>query len=281
MSSTYRVLDVLELLARSIRPLPTMVIARECAIPKSSAHTLLNAMRDRGFVTHYGSERTWGLGVAALEIGSSYLRSEPLQRLGHGTLVDLADRSGATSHLATLHGTEVLYIDKQQPVGPTPKLVTEIGVRLPAHLTAVGRAILAWLSEVQVRALYPDQPLVRRTNQGPISVERLLNELASVRESGYAFDDGMVSPGISCLACPVFSHDGIPVAALGVTFVAAQRSRADVAATVVLVRELSARLSAALGYGRRSEFQDRSAGRPRMRATDQPAREEYVRAVHP
>ncbi|HEU4975678.1 MAG TPA: IclR family transcriptional regulator [Baekduia sp.] len=248
VKSAERLLDVLELLARHTKPVPTMTIARECGIPKSSAHHLLNVMRARNFVTYYETERAWGLGVSVFEIGSAYLRSGPLQRLGRHLLVELTARTGETSHLAMLHGTEVLYIDKEQPVGNVAKLVTEVGVRLPAHLTAVGRAILAALPEAQVRALYAHQPLVVRTGEGPSSVDALLRDLEEVRRTGIAVDDEMVTPGISCLACPVFSHEGIPAAAIGVTFVTAQRQPRDVQLAADVVRDVSARLSANLGY---------------------------------
>jgi DNA-binding IclR family transcriptional regulator len=248
VKSAERLLDVLELLARHTRPVPTMTIARECAIPKSSAHQLLNVMRARHFVTYYEAERAWGLGVAAFEIGSAYLRSEPLQRLGRPILAELTQRARETSHLAILHGTEVLYIDKEEAAGPAPKLVTEIGVRLPAHLTAVGRAVLAQLPEAQVRALYAQQPLVHRTGLGPTNVDELLRALAAIRRSGFAHEDQMVTPGISCIGAAVLSHEGVVVAAVGVTYVSAQRSSDEVAHLAELVRGMAARLSANLGH---------------------------------
>lgn len=248
IKSAERLLDVLRLLARSARPLQTMTIAHECSIPKSSAYHLLNVMHARHFVTYYETERAWGLGVAVFEIGSAYVRSGPLQRIGRDLLIELTQRTSETSHLAALHGTEVLYVDKEQALGNAVKLVTEVGVRLPAHLTAVGRAILAELSEVQIRALYAGQPLVRRTGLGPDSVEALLRDLEEVRRAGHAIDDQMVTPGISCVAAAVFSHEGMPVAAIGVTFVSAQRTAADVQVAAELVREMSARLSRELGY---------------------------------
>ena len=118
VKSAERVLEVLTLLAQHTRPVPTMTIARECGIPKSSAHQLLNVMRARHFVIYYDAEHAWGLGVASFEIGSAYLRSEPLQRLGRPVLVALTERTGDTSHLAILHGTEVLYLDKEEASGP-------------------------------------------------------------------------------------------------------------------------------------------------------------------
>jgi DNA-binding IclR family transcriptional regulator len=247
VKSAERLLDVLDLLARHTRPVPTMAIARECGIPKSSAHHLLNVMRDRHFVTYYETERAWGLGVALFEIGSAYLRSGPLQRLGRHLLVELTGRTDATSHLATLHGTEVLYVDKEQPTG-TVGLVTEVGVRLPAHLTAVGRAILAELPDAQVRALYASQPLVNRTGRGPTSVDALLRDLRAVCARGVAVDDEMVTRGITCVAAPVFSHEGVPAAAVGITFVSAQRTAEDMTIAAEVVLEISGRLSRSLGH---------------------------------
>lgn len=248
VKSADRALAVLELLARYARPVPTMTIARECDIPKSSAHHLLNVLRARHFVIYYEAERAWGLGVRVFEIGSAYLRSAPIQRLGRPLLAELTARLGETSHLAVLHGTEVLYIDKEQPVGNVTRLVTEIGVRLPAHLTAVGRAILSELPAVQVRALYANHPLVLRTGRGPRTVAELLSGLEEIRAAGMAVDVEMVTPGISCLAAPVFSHEGLPLAAVGVTWVTAQRTPEQVHDAAHAVREASARLSQALGW---------------------------------
>jgi DNA-binding IclR family transcriptional regulator len=251
VKSAERLLDVLDLLASHTRPVPTMTIARECSIPKSSAHHLLNVMRDRHFVTYYETERAWGLGVAIFEIGSAYLRTGPLQRLGRHLLQELTRRTGETSHLAMLHGADVLYIDKEQPLASAASLVTEIGVRLPAHLTAVGRAILGELPAAQIKALYANTPLVNRTGRGPSSVTALLRELDEDRARGYALDAEMVTPGITCVAAPVFSYEGVPAAAIGLTFVSAQRGPKEVDEAATATREVAARLSANLGYAPR------------------------------
>lgn len=248
IKSAERVLAILDLLARSARPVPTRTISLECDIPKSSTHHLLNVMRDRRFVSYYEDERAWGLGVGALEVGSAYMRSAPLQRMGRPILLELTARTGDTSHLAVLRGTEVLYIDKEDPVASSARLVTEIGVRLPAHVTAVGRAILGRLPDEQVRALYGDEPVAAEGRESPGDVESLIDGLAEVRRLGFAVDDEMVSPGISCVAAPVVSYDGAPVAAIGVTFVSAQRDDAAREATTQLVREFADRLSSGVGF---------------------------------
>ncbi|MBN8870143.1 MAG: IclR family transcriptional regulator [Solirubrobacterales bacterium] len=246
--SADRALSVLSFLATRATPTPTMTIARECSIPKSSTHHLLNLMRERNFVTYYEVERAWGLGVAVFEIGSAYLRRTPLRRLGRPILEQLAADINHTTHMAVLHGTDVLYIDKEEPPENNVRLVTEVGVRLPAHLTAVGRAILAELPEEQVRAIYADQPLVSRTEHHCDDLDSLITELAEVRESSYAYDDQMVTPGICCLAAPVFSHEGVPMAAVGTSYVVAQCDDEQVERLAVAVTEAGRLLSSRLGW---------------------------------
>jgi len=249
VKSAERAMEVLVFLAGRAKPVPTMVIAAECALPKSSAYHLLNAMRARDFVTYFPAERAWGLGVAALEIGSAYMRSDPLERAGRRLLIELAEATGETAHLAVLQGTDVLYLLKERPEHFSTRLVTEVGVRLPAHLTAVGRAILMHLRDTQLHALYPSgKPLPRRTNRGPQRASDLLEELAGARRRGFAVDDQMTTPGISCIAAPVFSHDERPLAAVGITFLSAsrdERARASLGRQVV---DVAARLSRTLGW---------------------------------
>ena len=112
-------------------------------------------MEQSGFVMHLHEEQRYGLGVAAFELSSAYSRQEPLSRLGRPLLATLVDKIGESAHLAVLHGRDVLYIVEER-AKHRPSLVTDVGVRLPSHLTASGRAILAALPKSQVRALYPN-----------------------------------------------------------------------------------------------------------------------------
>jgi DNA-binding IclR family transcriptional regulator len=249
IKSAERVLVILAFLARRARPVPTMTIARECGLPRSSAYHLLSVMRARDFVTYYAEERAWGLGVAVFEIGSAYLRSEPLERLSRPLIVELASETGETAHLAVLHGNEVLYLLKERPELWATKLVTEVGVRLPAHLTAVGRAMLMHLPAAQLEALYPaKRPLVRRTERGPRQLRDLKIELEQARGLGYALDDEMTTPGITCIAAPVFSHESVPLAAVGITFLAASRGQSERLKLAQEVQQAAITLSRGLGW---------------------------------
>jgi DNA-binding IclR family transcriptional regulator len=213
-----KTLRVLRFLASQPDPVPLDRIARACGLPRSTAYHLVTAMIEEGFVVHLADEHRYGLGVAAFEVGSGYSRQEPLQRISRRTLADLVDRTSQTSHLAVLHGRDVLYVVEERAPGRAP-LVTDVGVRLPAHLTASGRAILSALPAAQVRALYPDPTsFVDRTGSGPRTLSALRAVLSQTRRRGYAVEEGEVSPGLSSVAAPVLDHNGHPVAGVAVTF---------------------------------------------------------------
>ncbi|MDF2145246.1 IclR family transcriptional regulator [Knoellia sp. p5-6-4] len=240
-------LEVLSLLARHTEPLPAGSIARELGIPRSSTYHLLAVLRDHGFVTHLPEERRYGLGVAAYELGSAYQRQAPLQRLARPLLGRLVDETTHNAHLAVLHGRDVLYVIEERAPG-RPLLVTDVGVRLPAPLTASGLAMLAALPPAQVRALFPHRDsLVQRDGRGPTSVSQLRRELTEVRNRGYAVEEGSVSEGLSSVARAVLDHTGHPVAGVAVTFPTDQVAESERARIVAAVSRVAATLSARLG----------------------------------
>src|SRR5262249_28607642 len=181
-----RTLRVLRFLASQPDPVPLDRIVRACGLPRSTAYHLLTAMIEEGFVVHLAGEHRYGLGLAAFAVASGYSRQEPLQRISRRTLTDLVDRTRQSAHLAVLHGRDVLYVVEERAPG-RPPLVTDVGVRLPAHLTASGRAILAALPAAQVRALYPDATaFVDRHGTGPRTLSALRSLLSDTRRRGHA-----------------------------------------------------------------------------------------------
>jgi DNA-binding IclR family transcriptional regulator len=236
---------VLRFLASQADPVTLQAIATAVGIPRSTAYHLLGVMVEEGFVVHLADEHRYGLGVAAFEVGSGYARQEPLQRLARRPLAELVDAVGQSAHLAVLHGRDVLYVLEERAPG-RPPLVSDVGVRLPAHLTASGRAILAALPAAQVRALYPDRTaFVDRHGVGPSSPSALRALLVETRQRGYAMEDGEVTPGFSSVAAVVLDHTGHPVAGVAVTF--PSEDALDLPRTTDQTRRTAGRLTTRLG----------------------------------
>jgi DNA-binding IclR family transcriptional regulator len=241
-------LAVLTFLASRPGPVRAATIARELALPRSTTYHLLDELQDAGFVVHLPEERAYGLGVAAFEVGSAFLRHDPLERLARPLLARLVAEARQTAQLGILHGAETVYLLKEQPHAPLT-IVTDVGVRLPAHLTASGRAMLAHLPPAHVRALFPSpSAFLTRTGRGPTSLRELREVLRAERRRGFADEDGEVTPGHASVAAAAFDHGGRPTAAIAITFQDAhdvehrdRLGRAVVAAADALTARISGR----------------------------------------
>ena len=136
-------------------------------------------------------------------------------------MTQLAQQTQECSHLAVLHGSDVLYVIEERPLG-RPPLVTDVGVRLPATLTASGLAMLACLPSAQVRALFPhSDALVRRTHAGPATLSELRSVLSQTRSRGYAVEEDSVTTGFVSVAAAVLDRHELPVASVAVTWASA------------------------------------------------------------
>jgi DNA-binding IclR family transcriptional regulator len=175
-------------------------------------------LEEHGFVLHFPEAQRYGIGIAAFELSSGFMRQEPLTRLGRPILSALVDRLGESAHLAVLHGRDVVYlIEERAP--KRPALVTDVGVRLPSHLTASGRALLATLPKSQLRALFPSsESFAHRSGTDVRSYADLSRLLDGVRERGFAAEDGDVTEGIASVAVAVRDHAGWPAAGIAVSF---------------------------------------------------------------
>jgi len=244
-----RTLAILRYLAVQARPVTAGAIGRDLAIPRSSLYHLLATLEREGFVAHVAPPGRYELGVAAFELGSAYQRQAGLERLGRPLLARLVARTGWTGHLGILDDTEVVYLVREDPQVPL-SLVTEVGVRLPAHLTASGRCLLAAHAMLPVEATYSHRTaLISRTGRGPKGLTNLRRQLVLDRRRGWSMEDGEVTEGFASIAAAARSHGQRPAASIGLTFPSErldEPARAELAGEVV---RTAARLTARLRGG--------------------------------
>lgn len=242
-----RTLDVLELLAASPEPVAAGHLARQLQIPKASLYRILATMAEHGFVIHLTETNRWALGVGAYELASAYRRQDPLQRMAKPLLSRLVDAVGHNGHLTVLRGSDVVYVIEER-APHQPSLVTDVGVRLPAHLTASGLAMLSAMTAPQVRSLYPTaSELVQRDGYGVSTLRELREVLAATRSRGYALEEHSVTAGLASVALPVRDRSGYPLAAIALTFEAEAVDPAQREALVLRVRRVAHTLEGRLG----------------------------------
>ncbi len=218
-------LRIIRYLAEHSGPVRAATMSRDLDLPRSSVYHLLQVMQHEGFIVHSPDHQGFALAPLLGEIGSSVLASNALATLGTPLLERLVAETKlpVVAHLGVLQHGDVVYASKVA-AARAPTVVTSIGVRLPSHLTATGRAMLAALSDAQFDAIYPELTLPLRTSKGPSTVADLAGLLAQTRERGWATEDGDIDPAYASVAAAVLDHNGYPAASVGLTF---RRTLAD------------------------------------------------------
>ncbi len=201
VKSADRTLEVLEALAAAPRRQSLVELSAALDIPKSSLHGLLRTLAARGWVEADETGTRFGIGLRALRVGASYVDiDDEVQRL-QPVLDRLSAQFGETVHLGRLDGPDVVYLAKRESTHPL-RLFSAIGRRLPAHATALGKALLAQRDSRTIDALLPGA-LPRLTTGTLTSRRALYADLAAVRRRGYAIDRGENADGIVCFAVAV------------------------------------------------------------------------------
>lgn len=209
-----RALALLERLAQQREPMTLARLASELALPKSSVHGLCNTLLTHGYLRRQ-DDGTFRIGPRVMTLAEAFVAGTNVADEFNGLWRDAAAAPDETIILSVLSGTEVVYIgarNGRQPLG----LAFTVGMRLPAHLAATGKAMLAFHAPQQVRGLFGPGALPAMTGQGAKRVAELLKELEQVRERGYSIDDESVRAGVCCFGAPVFDAAGLPIAGVGV-----------------------------------------------------------------
>lgn len=223
--SALTTLEVLGALSNCVEPQYASTLARRLGIPRTTTYRILAALVIKGYVIHDSELGRYSLGPAAYELSAAYERQEPLRRVSLPVIDRLVDETHSSAHLALLRGSDVIYIVEQRSTH-TPSLITEVGVRLPAEITATGRSMLSCLSWTQVDALYPSSAeLSAGHSNSPTSTAELHMMLAEIRRRGWAREIDSVTVGWSTLAVPVVDVSGYPVASIATTYKTALESR--------------------------------------------------------
>lgn len=199
VKSAYRALDVLEAMAAG--PATLSELSRMLDIPKSSLHGLMRTLTDRGWVATTDGGTRFRLGLRALQVGTRFVDEDEVVARVSPSLDQLAAVTGETVQQARLDGDEIVYLAKRDSAHPV-RLISSIGSRLPAHATALGKALLAARDDETVQSLI-SPPLVSLTGRTITEWDQLAAELAATRDRGYAIDDGEAADGLRCFAVVV------------------------------------------------------------------------------
>ena len=205
--------DVLKLISHYPTQLKLVDLAKQLGINKSSMFVLLNTMETLDWVVKE-TDGTYSLGSQLGFFGHSYFKQYNLIDRFKKEASLTKHTIQATIQLAKLERHEVLYLAKEEIPSPV-KIASEPGMKLPAHATALGKAMLASLSQVELEKLYPEQQLTPNLTPHTITSKELLYKQLSLTQSqGFAYDLEEAVIGFCCIAAPIKNSEGQVIAAL-------------------------------------------------------------------
>lgn len=205
-----RALRVLE----SVSPEPRKLgdIADAARVTRTNAHRILGVLGSAGYVQPVGGG-SYKLAPRSAALAASLGLGAPqgVEQI----LAELREQAEATVHLALLSGPKVVYIAKLDGPGPV-RMASSVGLHIPLHCTAIGKAVLAALPADKLAQLLGETGLSRRTRRTITAPEALTAELETVRDVGYAVDDEENEEGIRCLGMALV-RDGTPVGGVSIS----------------------------------------------------------------
>jgi DNA-binding IclR family transcriptional regulator len=224
-------------------------LARKLRMPKTTVQRALQTLWTAGWICPSGAETTsWVLTTRALHIGQHAVADLGVREAALPIMRELRKETGETAHLMVLEGNRAVLIEKVETEHPIRAVIT-LGSAVPLHGSSNGKAMLAFRSQEEVRAIAGDQ-LDRYTERTIVDWEEFFAELARVRSLGYATNVGEWRTDIAAVASPIFDHEGRPQASLSIS-APGSRMPAEVREKYgALVTEAAQRVSATLGYRR-------------------------------
>jgi DNA-binding IclR family transcriptional regulator len=234
-------------------------IARKTSLPRSTAHHLLHALVDFGYLVLNGDARTYALAPKLFRITGRTWSKEQLAEIVMPFLDELSLRTGEGSSLAVLRDGVVTVIAKREPEGPV-RVVQEVGARRPIYCTAVGKALAAWMPPQELDGIIRRTVFNRLTPQTITTPSAFRRELAHIRATGFAMDNEEHLLGIRCIATPVRDHSGEVRASLCVI---GPKNRIPARRLPEIRKALAsaaAGLSARLGHGMAEELSAQAKG---------------------
>jgi IclR family transcriptional regulator, KDG regulon repressor len=247
-----RTLDILELfLAHAEGGLTLPEITRSLRIPRSTAHDLVRTLVSRDYLqADGGTPRQYTLGIKLLELGEMYISSVDLADIGRQIAVETSRLSQETVHVAILDDADVIYVAKQNS-SQAVRMVSHVGGRVPAHCTAGGKVLLAALGEDELRSRLRDgERLIAMTPNSITSLDKLREQLDSVRRTGLAYDHSESTLHAACVAAPVYDREGTAVAAISMSVPTFRWSVEELPKREQLIRNAAREFSRRLGYER-------------------------------
>ena len=201
LSTVLHALQVLEHLAE-VSEAGVSDISRSIGLAPSTTHRLLAALTSKEYLIQNPKSKKYQLGIKIFQLGSGIANRFGIRQAALISMEKLSADSGETVNLGIINKADIIYLEKILNNDPI-RIELQVGHSVPAHCTAMGKAILAFLPPEKLEVIVSTIRFEKRTAATIQDLATLKTELARIRKEGYAIDNGELIEGIKCIAAPV------------------------------------------------------------------------------
>lgn len=184
-------------------------------IPKSSLYGLMNDLVDLQIFSYDKNTKSYSMGPKFVQLSYKCIANFDLLNTIDDACAKLSNTIGETVHAGMLSNTDVTYISKHEGENKI-SIINNKGMTLPAHASAVGKALLSGYSDEELRQLYQGKELQRFTPNTITSIDKLIEEISKVRKLGYSKEYGEISLLAACVGIPIIQNKKV-ITAISVT----------------------------------------------------------------
>lgn len=221
-------------------------IADELDLNRSTAHGIISTLKYHGLIDQDEITQKYRLGLFLMELGNIINNSLDIRSISAPIIEEVCNEIEETVHIGALDNHEIIYIDKMEST-QSMRIFTTIGARNPAYSTGVGKVMLAYLDEEQLLDALPES-LEKFTEKTITDKDKLMHELAKVREKGYSMDNEENIAGLTCVAAPIFDQFGKVKYGISISGPTIRMTEEKIVKAIDLVKKAAEQISKELGF---------------------------------
>lgn len=243
-----RVLDIIEIMAKENRSFTVTEISGILGISVNSAFRIYKELEKKNYVIKDPSDSSYELTPKLYYIGSSIKNRISLIKTAQPFMKRLNNKTGETVLLTKLsEDYSTIVIDQLESPQPI-KFLSTVGVSYESYNSAMGKAMLSSLSDEELKEYIKNTEFIKRTPNTIVDKEKFFNEIKNIAKNNVAFDNEESVPGLSCIACPIYSSEKKLEGAIGISGIAFRMTPKKKEKFAMLIKEEAAKLSCLLGY---------------------------------
>lgn len=247
VQSAERIFQVMEMLAEN-GEMGLMEISAALDLHKSTVHRLLMSLVYMGYAKQDETTQKYMLSYKIVNMAGKILDRMDILQVAKPYLERLSDLSGEAVHLVQREGNHILYIYKIEAKVGTIRMVSHVGMIHPMYCSGVGKAIMATLPECEVKQIWNESVIEKKTDKTVTDYDEMQKLLEEVRKNGYALDDEENEKGVRCIAACLHGYQNEVKYAFSISGPTSRMTRERVMELAVDVKKVQEELSRELGY---------------------------------